>query len=165
MRCGDNATSALDRLQKDVLAHSPDIVTISFGLNDTGGRKPDQFKNSLEKMIKILHDAGIQIVLITSTPFDNRRHSWGKRFEDLGGLDEYMDKEFCQKMRSLANGKTVKLLDLHTIYRDAFRKDAALLTKMICSDGVHLTGDGTRHVAEKIAPMLHKLLTQKERDR
>ena len=28
---GDNATSALDRLERDVLAHNPDIVTVSFG--------------------------------------------------------------------------------------------------------------------------------------
>ena len=56
---GDNATSALDRLEKDVLAHHPDIVTVSFGLNDTGGRKPDQFKESLQKIIKILKAADI----------------------------------------------------------------------------------------------------------
>jgi lysophospholipase L1-like esterase len=162
---GDNATSALARLKKDVLAHKPDIVTVSFGLNDTGSRKPDQFKESLKKIIKTLKDADIQVVLMTSTPFDNNRHGWGKKkqFQDLGGLDEYMDKEFCAKMRSLADGKDVLLCDLHGIFKNAFKKDAGLIKKIICPDGVHLTDEGNILAARQIAPILHTLLTGKKK--
>ena len=157
---GDNATSALERIENDVLAHHPDIVTVSFGLNDTGGRKPDQFKESLLTMIKIFKAADIQVVLMTSTPFNNERHGWGKQFEADGGLDEYMDKEFCQKMRSLANGKEVLLIDLHAIFKDAFKKDTDLINKVISSDGVHLTTEGYVRIAKHVAPMLHKLLKE-----
>ena len=97
---GDNATSALARLEKDVLAHHPDIVTVSWGLNDTGSRK-------------------------------------------------FKDKEFCEKMRSLADGKEVLLCDLPTIFKDAFKQDSDLIKKAICPDGVHLTAErnGSSRVA------------------
>jgi lysophospholipase L1-like esterase len=159
---GDNATSALDRLEKDVLAHHPDIVTVSFGLNDTGGRNPDQFKESLKKIVKTLEDADIQVVLMTSTPFNNDRHFWGEQFEAEGGLDEYMDKQFCEKMRSLADGKEVLLCDLHTIFQDEFKKDDDLINKVISTDGVHLTSEGYLLVTKHIAPILHKLLTERQ---
>jgi lysophospholipase L1-like esterase len=159
---GDNATSALKRLKKDVLAHRPDIVTVSFGLNDTGGRKPDQFKDSLKKIVKTLRDADIQVILMTSTPFDNDRHGWGKGFRDLGGLDEYMDKEFCEKMRSLADGKKVLLCDLHAIFKAEFKKNTKLIDKVICPDGVHLTAEGNILAARHIAPIIYKLLTGKQ---
>jgi len=157
----DNATSALDRLEKDVLAHHPDIVTVSFGLNDTGTRKPDQFKDSLEQIISRLQAADIQVVLLTSTPFNNDRHGWAEAFEAEGGLDEYMNREFCDKMRSLANGKEVLLCDLHTIFSEAFKQDADLINKLISGDGVHPTAEGNIVAAEHIAPVIHKLLTDK----
>lgn len=160
---GDNATSALDRLEEDVLAHHPDIVTVSFGLNDTGGRKPDQFEESLKQMIETLKAAGIEVVLMTSTPFNNDRHGWGKQFEELGGIDEYMDREFCEKMRSLADDEEVPLCDLHAIFRADMKKDADRINKLISRDGAHLTAEGYDLVAEHIAPLLHELLTGRPR--
>ncbi|MBT3201713.1 MAG: hypothetical protein HN350_17565 [Phycisphaerales bacterium] len=161
-RGGDNATSALDRLKNDVLRHQPDIVTVSFGLNDTGGRKPDQFKASLIEMIKRLKDAKIKIILMTSTPFNNERHGWGKQFKDLGGLDEYMDKEFCAKMRSLADGKDVLLCDLHAIFKAQIKKNPDLINKVISSDGVHLTNEGYVLAAEHVTAEILKFIAPKQ---
>ena len=155
---GDNATSALERLQKDVLAHRPDIVTVSFGLNDTGGRKPDQFKESLGMMVRILKEANIQVVLMTSTPFNNEKHGWGKQFQELGGLDEYMNKEFCEKVRLLSKERKVPLCDLHSIFKGEFKKDSDLINKVISGDGVHLTAEGYTLMASRIAPILQKLI-------
>ena len=71
---GDNATSALRRLELDVLAHKPNIVTVSFGLNDTGGRKPKEYGQSIRKIVRTLKTADINVILMTSTPFNNERH-------------------------------------------------------------------------------------------
>lgn len=158
---GDNATSALERLEKDVLVHKPDIVTVSFGLNDTGGRKPEQYGESLKKIVESLKAADIEVLLMTSTPFNNERHFWGKQFEELGGLDEYMDREFCERMRSLADSEDVLLCDLHTIFKDAIKKDPDLINTVVSTDGVHLTTAGYDLVAEHVAPVLHTLLTAK----
>lgn len=152
----DNATSALDRLNKDVLAHRPNVVTICFGLNDTGGRKPKQFKDSLEQMIKTLGQADIDVALITSTPFDNARHGWGKDedFQTLGGLDQYMDRAFCQTVRDLAKEHELVLIDLHTHFTDAFKKDPKLIKLVISNDGVHLTAKGKSMAAQRIAEVI-----------
>ena len=158
---GDNATSALERLEKDVLAHKPDIVTVSFGLNDTGGRKPKEYGESLKTIVDTLKAADIQVVLMTSTPFNNERHFWGKDFKELGGLDEYMDREFCGRMRDLAKSEGVTLLDLHAIFAEEIKKDASLINKLVSSDGVHLTAEGYDLVAKHVAPLLYKLLTKK----
>ncbi|HIM30545.1 MAG TPA: hypothetical protein EYG57_13485, partial [Planctomycetes bacterium] len=158
---GDNATNALERLEKDVLAHKPDIVTVSFGLNDVYWCKPDEFKASLTRIIGTLQDANIQVLLLTSTPFNNERHGWGKKFEEVGGLDEYMDTELCEKMRSLADGKEVLLCDLHAIFKAEFKKDADLINKLISTDGVHLTAEGYVLVAKHVAPNILKLLNGK----
>jgi len=156
----DNATSALGRLQKDVLSHKPNIVTISFGLNDAGGRKPEQFRASLVRAIASLREAGARVILMTSTPFDNDRHFWAKNFKEEGGLDEYMDREFCSAMRSLADGKNVLLCDLHTAFRDGFEQDSTLLKRVICGDGVHLTAEGKLLAAKHLAPMLETLILE-----
>ena len=155
---GDNATAALARIEKDVLAHKPDIVTVSFGLNDTGGRKPDQFKDSLKNIIRSLKDADIQVLLMTSTPFNNEKHFWGKDFEKDGGLDEYMDKQFCEKMRSLAHGKNVLICDLHSIFQAEIKKDPELINQVISADGVHLTAEGYLLISKHVAPNILKLL-------
>lgn len=151
---GDNATSALSRLKRDVLDRDPDIVTLSFGLNDTGSRQPKQFKQSLEQMTRTLESAGIKILLMTSTPFNNKRHGWAKDFEAEGGLDEYMNKAFCGAMRAVAREKQIPLCDLHAVFMGEFKKDPAAIDTLISGDGVHLTAEGYSLIARHVAPML-----------
>ncbi|MBT7957978.1 MAG: hypothetical protein HN759_01475 [Akkermansiaceae bacterium] len=157
---GDYAVAALKRLEKDVLKHKPDIVTISFGLNDTGLRKPDEYKDSLKRMIRTFEDAGIQILLMTSTPFNNEQHGWAEKFEELGGLDEYMDKEYCDRMRSLADKNDILLCDLHAIFKNELKKDADMVNKLISGDGVHLTAEGYQLIAKHVAPNIIKRLSK-----
>ena len=158
---GDYAVAALKRLEKDVLSHKPDLVTISFGLNDAGLRKPDEYNDSLQKMIRTLKDADIQVLLLTSTPFNNKKHGWGKKFEEVGGLDEYMDKEYCNKMRALAKKNDVLICDLHAIFRAEIKKNPDLINKLISGDGVHLTTEGYQMIAQHVAPNIIKCLSEK----
>ena len=161
---GDNATSALDRLKRDVLAHHPDIVTVAFGLNDVGVRMPDQYNRSLKKIVKTLNDANIDVVLMTSTPFNNERHGWGKRkeFLELGGLDEYMDKAYCEKVRELVDGKSILLCDLHAIFQAEVMQDPDQVDALVSSDGVHLTAEGYTLIARHVAPLIQELLTKEK---
>ena len=155
---GDYATNALKRLEKDVLAHKPDIVTISFGLNDTGLRKPEEYKDSLKRMIRTFEDAGIQILLMTSTPFNNEQHSWANKFEEDGGLDEYLNKEYCDKVRTLADSKKILLCDLHAVFMAEIKTDPEQINKIISRDGVHLTAEGYELTAKHVAANILKLL-------
>ena len=159
-RGGDYAVAALKRLEEDVLTHKPDIVTISFGLNDTGLRKPDDYQESLEKMIQTLKEAQIQILLLTSTPFNNKQHSWAEKFEEIGGLDEYLNKEYCERIRSLAEKNDIVLCDLHAIFKAEINKDPDRINKLISGDGVHLTAEGYKLIAQHLAPSIIKRLTK-----
>ncbi|MDA7917755.1 GDSL-type esterase/lipase family protein [bacterium] len=158
---GDYAAGALKRLEKDVLAHEPDVVTISFGLNDTGLRKPEKYLDSLKKMIRSFEDAGIQILLMTSTPFNNETHGWGTKFEKDGGLDEYLNKEYCDRMRTLADRQEIPLCDLHAIFTAEIQKDPGQINKIISGDGVHLTAEGYHLISKHVAPNIIKLLNAK----
>lgn len=159
---GDRAPAALERLEKDVLGHQPDIVTVSFGLNDVGLRDPDEYGESLRKIVRTLKAADIEVVLMTSTPFNNERHFWGKEqvYQDLGGLDEYMDREFCGRMRKIAAEEEVLLCDLHAVFKAAIEEEPERIDTLISPDGVHLTGEGLKLMSEHIVPVLLKLLAE-----
>ena len=161
---GDNATSALRRLELDVLAHKPNIVTVSFGLNDTGGRKPKEYGQSVRKIVRALKAANINVILMTSTPFNNQRHFWAKQkeFQKMGGLDEYMDREFCEQVRTISKEENVLLCDLHKIFKAKFKQDSEAINRLISRDGVHLTGEGLNLMAQQIAPLLEQLINQKK---
>lgn len=156
---GDNATAALDRLQRDVLSYKPDLVTVSFGLNDTGIRKPEQYQQSLEQIVTRLKAKNIKTLILTSTPFNNAKHGWAKQFESLGGLDEYMNGSYCARAREIAKQHEISLVDLHAIFRDKIKQDPDLINKLISGDGVHLTAEGYRLIAEHVAPSIQSLLS------
>lgn len=65
---GDTAADGLARLKTDVLDRSPDMVLISFGLNDMKNRVgPDSFRRDLESLVDAVGAAGAQPVLLTTT--------------------------------------------------------------------------------------------------
>lgn len=159
---GDTAKGGLGRLGAAVLGHKPDVVTISFGLNDVGRSTPEEFEKSLRSMIeKIQKEFKARIILVTSTPFDNKRHAWGQKFADKGGLDEFMDAKFCAAMRTLSKELKVGLCDLHADFAGAIKKDPALFAKVIVADGVHLSDEGNALAAKHLAPRIAEALTGK----
>jgi len=167
----DTAAGGRRRLQKDVLAHNPDVVTISFGLNDTGRRPserdpaltPEWFRKELEGIVEgIRAKTEAKILLITSTPFNNARHAWRKRFEAEGGLDEYMDANICGQVRKLARKHNLPLCDLHRHFREKFAKDPKAIDTLLLRDGVHLTNEGNRVAADHLAPMIAGLVAPTE---
>ncbi len=156
----DTAKGGYARLQKDVLAHDPDVVVIKFGLNDTGALTPEAFRQWMEKIIKeIQQKTQAKILLVTSTPFDNERHFWGNRYRARGGLDEYMDANICMQVRDLARQYDLPICDLHGYFRDKFKQDPELINTLILPDGVHLTDAGNRVAAEHLAPMIATLIS------
>lgn len=156
---GDTVKGGYARLQAEVLAHAPDFVTISFGLNDTGLLEPGEYREHLEKIIVgIEQKSRARILLVTSTPFNNARHTWGKKFSAKGGLDEYMDARICAQMRSLAQKYGLPVCDLHACFKQKFKRDPALIDTLILPDGVHLTDEGNSAAAEFLAPAIAALI-------
>jgi lysophospholipase L1-like esterase len=161
---GSTARQGHARLQGAVLAHDPRVVTISFGLNDTGKLTPKQYRECMEKILqKIQKNSQAKILLITSTPFNNDRHMWKEKFEAKGGLDEYMDNNICAAVRTLAKKYNIPLCDLHAHFVDQFKKSPRLIDELILPDGVHLTDQGNEVAAKYVAPFIAELLTQSDK--
>ena len=67
-RSGDTAGQGLSRLEDDVLAHGPDLVLVSFGLNDMkNGLTVEQFREDLGKVVDRISAHGATVVLLTTT--------------------------------------------------------------------------------------------------
>jgi lysophospholipase L1-like esterase len=158
---GDTVKGGLARLQSAVFAHDPAVVTISFGLNDTGLLTPVEFRECLDQiLLSIRKNSQPKILLITSTPFNNERHAWKDKFKPKSGLDEYMDKNICGAMRILAKKHNIPLCDLHAHFASQFKKNPKLIDELILSDGVHLTDKGNQVAADYMAPMIAGLLAK-----
>ena len=161
---GDTAKGGFARLPSAVLALDPAVVTVSFGLNDTGLLTPDEYREWMEKIVQSIHtNSHAKILLITSTPFNNERHAWKDRFRAKGGLDKYMDVNICAAVRTLAKTHNLPLCDLHEHFAAQFRKSPQLIDKFILPDGVHLTDRGNEVAAKYVAPYIAALLANPDR--
>jgi len=65
----DTIKGGYKRLRRDVFPHNPDVVTVSFGLNDTGTLHPDEFRKWLKITVEaILKRTKAKLLPVTSTP-------------------------------------------------------------------------------------------------
>ncbi len=64
---GDNAVSAAQRLERDVLRYQPDLVVVSFGLNDAtkGMDNLSNYTGALESIFEQVRSAGIECIFLT----------------------------------------------------------------------------------------------------
>ncbi|MCM8770091.1 MAG: SGNH/GDSL hydrolase family protein [Candidatus Omnitrophica bacterium] len=70
-RCGERAQQALNRLKPDVYRFQPDLVIISYGMNDaTGGKEYlPVFRRGLQQLIQtIKRQSAAEIILQTPNP-------------------------------------------------------------------------------------------------
>ncbi|MBQ7153579.1 MAG: GDSL family lipase [Clostridia bacterium] len=61
---GSTAAMALPRLERDVLCHHPDLVTVCYGLNDVGGTLED-YLGALERIFSACAGAGADVIFMT----------------------------------------------------------------------------------------------------
>ena len=64
---GDSAAGGLRRLERDVLSHLPDLVTVNFGLNDAmGGRNAlSNYRSNMRALFSRILDSGAECMLVT----------------------------------------------------------------------------------------------------
>ena len=66
-RSGDNTQRGLERLERDVLSHQPDLAVVCFGLNDivNGMVGLDLYLHNLESIFQKLQLSGIESIFMT----------------------------------------------------------------------------------------------------
>ncbi len=64
---GGMAPHGLDRLERDVLSHKPDLTVVCFGLNDTlyGMDGLEDYKNALREIFRRVKEAGSEVLFMT----------------------------------------------------------------------------------------------------
>lgn len=64
---GTTAPQGLERLERDVLSHNPDLVVICFGLNDAmaGTAHIDVYTDALKKILSTLRQRDIEAIFMT----------------------------------------------------------------------------------------------------
>ncbi len=135
---GNTTADGLRRIEKDVLAHKPDLVTVMFGLNDMVRVPIPDFKVNLSRIIKRCREAGAEVLLCTPNSVistSNRR---------IGTLMEY-----CDAVRKVANQHETPLCDVHATF-EALRSRAPVAWRLMLSDEIHPNMDGHKLIAETI---------------
>ncbi|MDP8245847.1 MAG: SGNH/GDSL hydrolase family protein [Candidatus Hinthialibacter antarcticus] len=158
---GHKSNDMLARLEKDVLAHKPDWVSFSCGVNDVwhsfnpklkGVPLPDYKKNMTEIIDKI-QQSGAKVLLLTATPiYENLQSDQNKKLADYN--------EF---LRDFAKERGLMLCDLSKAFHDRLSKKMFPDKKLLTTDGVHMNPRGNRLMARGIVMSLGATYQERRR--
>lgn len=135
---GHSTDHGLNRLERDVLQHQPDVVTISFGLNDATRLSPDQYRANLEQLIERCHARNAAVVLCTPNAVI-----------DTAARPITKLNEFCEIIREVGQKYNVRVCD-QFLTGKRFRDRDPWNWRLTLSDEIHPNGDGHRRMAEEL---------------
>ena len=143
---GHKSNQMLARLERDVLRHKPDWMTLSCGVNDVWHGKRgvplEPYKKNITEIVTRAQTAGVKVMLLTSTMIR----------EDQGnGLNQKL-LPYNAFLRQLAKEKKCLLADLNTDMQEALKKfpKNAPKGKQLTHDGVHMNALGNIMMAKGV---------------
>lgn len=159
----DITALALLRLDRDVLSHKPDYVTVMFGVNDAGFYRPNgppadtprvlekDFEENIKKIVGKIKESGAKPVLVTPVPM-----SPGYSLADLpeyieNGLN-YLVDGYSDIIREIASQMDIPLIDVHRFFSEHPE------TQEFVPDGIHPDERGHKVIAEQFISVLLALL-------
>ncbi len=164
---GNNSRNLLKRLDKDVLAHRPQLVVLMVGSNDVLNSRNsvplDEYRKNLEKLIGRITRGGTKLVLMTIPPCHEpyllERHP--ADFYEPDGPGGRIQKA-NRIIRQAAKKHKIPLVDVHEIFSakgNIGEMPESLLRNKANSnsaDGVHPTPEGYRTIAAAIHRAIRK---------
>ena len=136
---GDTTTRGLLRLERDVLAHKPHLVTIMFGMNDLVRTPVADFQNNLREIIRQCRAIDAEVILCTqNSVVENPKWPPAKV------------AEFTQAIRDIAKAESLPVADCYAAVESIHEKDALEWT-LLLSDRIHPNMAGHKLFAETIA--------------
>lgn len=136
---GDTTTGGLKRLDRDVLAHKPHLVTIMFGMNDLVGTPVDVFKKNLREMISRCRTSGAEVLLCTQNSVVETPQRPRARLA-----------EFTQAIRDVAKDEALPVADCFAAFESVRTADASEWN-LLLSDTIHPNMAGHKLFAETLA--------------
>ena len=144
---GHKSNQMLGRLERDVLKHKPDWMTLSCGVNDVWhgprGVGLESYKKNITEIVNRAQAAGVKVVLLTSTMI---------REDQSNDLNQKL-LPYNEFIKMLAKEKKCLLADLNADMQAAlkiFPADAPK-GKQLTSDGVHMNKAGNIMMARGVA--------------
>jgi acyl-CoA thioesterase-1 len=151
---GDISTTAIHRLERDVLQHKPCYVSIMFGVNDAGYYRPatdsmadtprvtaQDFRSNLKAIIEAVQGIGAKPVLVTPVPMNSAyAHKDFPAYVE-NGLN-YLVDEYADIIRGLSSENGVPLIDVHRVF------STNPTTDELVPDGIHPNRAGHRFIAD-----------------
>ncbi len=173
---GDTTTrDALERLDRDVRAHRPDVVIVQFGINDSwidvdlGSTQPRltraEFRNNLRTIIRVLKSDGAQIVLMTPNPMRWSDPYYLNAFEQHPGLLDTANERgidlllehYAADVRAIARSEHVALVDIYQAFESYDREPGkSIQDLLLAGDGIHPNQAGQALVCRLLADELVK---------
>lgn len=153
---GHKAPDMLARLDRDVIAHNPNWVTINVGINDVwhgletngiGGVPLDVYETTLETMVtRLQQETQAQVVLITPTVIGENPDAEANRI--LAG--------YVATMGRVAHRRHARVVPTHADFLMTLRAgQAANPAFRLTTDGVHLNAIGNARMALTILESLN----------
>jgi acyl-CoA thioesterase-1 len=152
---GERTDQALARLENDVIARKPHIVTVMYGANDSyvdpgkaGPRLSEmQFRENLAKIVDRLAAKQIKVILMTEP-------RWGAAAKPngLGEQPNLRMEPFMQAVIEISKMKSTPIVDHYKIWTE-FEKTGKSIGE-ITTDQLHPNPAGHRLLADSIWPTL-----------
>ena len=123
---GDSAPVGLQRLERDILSYHPDLVVVSYGLNDSTGGMSNigNYQNALEEIFKKLKEQKIEIIFLTQNYMNTKTsvHLKDQLFIDLAKSfaadvqNSGVLKKYFEAARVACEKYGVKICDLYPVW-------------------------------------------------
>ena len=159
---GGNAPHGLERLERDVISHNPDLTVVCFGLNDCGKNAAglNEYLEALEKIFEKLRSAGSEIIFMTpnmmatsinekiSDPVFIEVAEYISNLQNSGVLDMYIDGA-----KALCREKNVPVCDCYAKWKalDALGVD---ITELLSNNVNHPTREMNWLFATSLVEMM-----------
>jgi lysophospholipase L1-like esterase/predicted esterase len=139
---GNTTRDGLNRLDSDVLKHRPDLVTISFGLNDMVRVPIEEYRSNLEQLIDRCRAQKSQVLLCTPNAVIN---TGDRPITRLG--------EYCEVLRTVGRNKNVPVCDQY-MAGEQLKQRAPWTRRLTMSDAIHPNMDGHKRMAEELCRVI-----------
>ncbi len=126
---GDRAVCGLQRFERDVLSYNPDLVVISFGLNDAavGGKEGlAEYTEALDQMLLVLKERNIDALFLTENVMCTHvsPHLTDRMFTELAERFSRVQqsglvKEYFEAAREVCDKRGATVVDLYSVWEKA----------------------------------------------
>ena len=122
---GDNALNGARRFDRDIAPYSPDLIVVSYGLNDCtyGKDNVDKYVSALEEIFEKAKGTGAEIVFLTQnymatrTSIKMREPALIKLSEEFAGLqNDGTLKFYFENAKELCKKSGVPVCDLYSLW-------------------------------------------------